>query len=123
MNLRCLGYKALEKVRFSAIGARLFYGGHRVELKGERTIHGNVLRRATPETDGDCTFDVLTDDGQRFHCEITPCQSSALRAIARSLQVGWRVSVRGTERFDPAHFGGPGHQEIHPVTTIMKVEE
>ena len=122
MNLRCLSYRALEKVRFSTLGARLFYGGQRVTLKGERAIVGTVISAADAETDGDCTFDVQTEDAQIWHCEVTVCQSSAIRRIARSLKVGWRVSVRGTERWDPPHLGGPGRQEIHPVTTILRIE-
>ena len=122
MNLRCLAYRLLEQYRFSALGAKLSYGGQRVTLKGERGILGTVIRSASPEVDGDCTFDVRTDDSAVFHCEVTPCQSSAIREIARSLKVGWRVSVRGIERWDPPHLGSVGHQEIHPVTAILRVE-
>lgn len=121
MNLKCLSYRALERVRFSALGARLFYGGQRVELQGPITIRGVVIRAASPEVDGDCTFDVRVDDVAIFHCEVTPCQPAAVRTIARSLQVGWRVSVSGTKRWDPAHLGSHGHQEIHPVATILRI--
>jgi len=121
MNVRCLGYKALEKVRFSTLGAKLFYGGQRVLLKEHVEVAGVVTRTPSDETDGDCTFDVLADDGQHWHMEITPCQPRAIRAIACSLQVGWSVRVAGRYRWDPAHLGGAGHQEIHPVTTIVKL--
>lgn len=121
MNLRCFAYRLLELYRFSALGAKLSYGGQRVQLKGQRTIIGTVTRAPQNEYDGDCTFDVLTDDGQRWHMELTPCQSLAMHVAARSLQVGWRVSIGGIERYDPAHLGGPARQEIHPVTRIVRV--
>ena len=120
MNLKCWAYRALERYRFSTLGAKLSYGGQRVQLKGQRTIIGTVIRAPQNEYDGDCTFDVLTETGT-FHCELTPCQSLAMHVAARSLQVGWRVSIGGIERYDPAHLGGPARQEIHPVTRIVRV--
>lgn len=119
MTLRCLSYRALDRFRQTKLASKLFYGGQRVTLGDERGIVGIVVRVPSDETDGDCTFDVRSDDGQTTHCEITPCQSPAIRKIACSLQLGWRVYVRGIDRWDPAHLGGPGHRELHPVTTII----
>lgn len=119
MGLRCWQYKLLDRFRQTTVAAKLFYGGQRVQIGNERAVLGMVTRVPSSETDGDCTFDVRADDGQQWHMEITPCQSPAIRKIACSLQLGWRVYVRGIDRWDPAHLGGPGHRELHPVTTII----
>lgn len=118
--MTCLGYRLLERARRSWLVARLVYGGDRVRLKAQRAIVGAVVRTPSHETDGDCTFDVQTDAGVVWHCEVTPCATDALRRVAYGLPLGARVYVHGTERWDPAHFGSAGRQEIHPVSTIIR---
>lgn len=124
MNLRCLAYRALDRFKRSALGARSFYRGVPIRVNGPVTVDGRVTRATSSEPDGDCTFDLTLDDGSFRHCEITPCQPAALRRLACSLKVGARVRVSGIDRFDPAHIGDGGHlgsdgwEEVHPVTGI-----
>ena len=118
MNLKCLGYKALDRFRKSRLGAKMFYSGVMITSKPNVIVCGTVIRAVEPETDGDLCFDVTLEDGQYRHCEVTPCANDETKKRAQVLKVGMKVQLTGDERFDPKHLGTAGWWEIHPVNSI-----
>ena len=121
LPVTCGEYQRLDAFRKSQL-ARVVYFGQRVKEYGPVVIIGKVTRACSDETDGDCTFDVESG-GAPWHMEVIPCAPERVRAAARALQVGDRVRVAGTKRWDPPHiFGGfRGKWEVHPVSDIERL--
>jgi hypothetical protein len=122
MGMKCWAYQALDWLRRSKPGSVIFYKGQRITIKTGVTVTAIVTSLPNGESDGDTTFNVALEPDQAFrHCEVTPCASADVHAIARSLTIGTRVELAGDERYDPHHVfddGGGGWMEIHPVRTI-----
>lgn len=121
MTVRCLAYRLLDRFRHTRLATRFVYHGVPVQtIRAACTVVGHVLSVPESAQDGDLTFGLTLESGEFRHCEVTPCADAEVKAMARSLVVGDRVSVSGEERYDPAHVGGaPGWREIHPVTGIQ----
>lgn len=117
VNIACLSYKVYDRFKQTWLASKLFYHGDRCRRYKETTLTGTTVDCAHGAQDGDSVFDI-TVGSARWHCEVTSCQPSELRALAVSLKVGTLVKVTGSEFYDGRHFGNPGHWEIHPVTKI-----
>ena len=123
--MRCFAYRLYDRLKSTWVFSQLFYYGKKFQHFDPIVCVGTVVESDHPETDGDSTFDILSDDGQRFHCELTPCQSQDLRQMAQSLELGERVKVSGVRTYDPDHHFlwvklPGGGAEIHPVTALER---
>lgn len=124
MGLSCWRYKVYDWAKQTFPGRWLFYSGQKYQHFDSIVVSGTVSDCVHNSSDGDCVFDldILGTTGH-LHCELTPCQSPELHALASSLKVGDKVRVSGTRTFDPPHrilwkkFQGGGN-EIHPITEI-----
>lgn len=123
MGLTCVASKAYDAFKQTWLASKLFYYGKRFQHLGEITLIGTVVDCPKKASDGDACFDLAVPGLPTRHCEATPCYP-AQQAIARSLKVGNRVRVQGTDTVDPNHHIGPheftgGGNEIHPVKDIQ----
>jgi hypothetical protein len=119
MNLRCLAYKIYDWAKTTPIAAPL-YGFDRYRHLGPITVEGVVQDCVHgPSADGDRVFDIMVAPDDLRHCEITPCASPELEAVASKLMRGQRYRVSGIQTYDPPHVGSTSPaDEIHPVSGV-----
>jgi hypothetical protein len=119
--MRCLAYKIYDRIKSTWLISRIFYDGIKYQHFGAISITGVMADCVHSSSDGDNTFDVNAQGvhPEKWHCELTPCQSKALHELAKMLKPGMRVKISGTSTYDPTHLGIPGHWEVHPVTNIV----
>ena len=124
--MRCFLYRIYDRLKSTVVFSQLFYYGQKFQHFEPITCTGTVvLCEHGPQRDGDTNFDIMTE-GQRFHCEVTPCQSKDLRQLAQGLELGEMVKVSGVRTYDPDHHFlwvklPGGGAEIHPVTALERV--
>lgn len=119
-KVKCLGYKALDKFRFSKVASILFYQGQDVKIVTKNFwVHATLTTAPNDAEDGDVTFNVQCDDGHQMHIELTPCSSQELLDKVKQLKVGDRKYFFGERRIDPAHLGDKeAKDEIHPLEDV-----
>lgn len=130
-------YKTLDLAKRSGILLPLYHG-RMTKIIPNVSATGTVKSVGNQESDGDVTFhleiDHPDDRGPFRHCELTPCDPDAVRALVLTLKPGDRIAITGDERFDPHHVfdeGGPdgsahdgeGWWEFHYIHAISLLKE
>lgn len=125
-TVRCITYMVYDKFKH-VYGYQHFFD--------YRTQRGCVVAVDPNSSDGDWCFNIgsinpeWTFKNKRWttlHCEITPCDRSALQPFINELLTRWdkfkqgqgpqpRVELEGTVTWDAEHSGNRASLEIHPV--------